>query len=74
MNLERWGQLVMATTALDYRMAIHQVAPKENMKSEELAKFSSSSFKCNIRFFVKSLHAVISTDDPGVTGYSHPKE
>lgn len=74
MNLERWGQLVMATTALDYTMTIHQVAPKENMKSEELAKFFSSSFKCNICFFVKSLHAVISTDDSGVTGYSHPKE
>ena len=73
MSLERWGQLVMATIALDFRVTIHQVAPKENMKSE-LATFSSASFKCNIRFFIKSLHAVISTDDPRVTGYSHLKE
>ena len=74
MSLERWGQLVMATIALDFRVTIHQVAPKENMKSEELATFSSASFKCNICFFIKSLHAVISTDDPRVTGYSHLKE
>jgi len=55
-------------------LTITLVAPTENMKSEALATFSSASFECNIRFFIKSLHAVISTDDPGVTGYSHLKE
>lgn len=64
----------MTTIALGFRVTIHQVAPKENMKSGELAKFSSASFKCNTRFFFRSLHAVISTDDPEVTGYSHLKE